>query len=50
MDFIKNELKAMDTTAVTICMENKTPILAFGLGGGSIMKALSGENIGTWIK
>lgn len=50
MDFIKSELKAMDTTAVTICMENKTPILAFGLGGGSIMRALCGEKIGTWIK
>ena len=50
MDFIKSELNAMDTTAVTICMENKTPILAFGLGGGSIMRALCGEKIGTWIK
>lgn len=50
MDFIKGELKAMDTTAVTICMENKTPILAFGLGDGSIMRALKGEDIGTWIR
>ena len=50
MDFIKNELHAMDTTAVTICMENKTPILAFGLGDGSIIKAVKGEDIGTWIR
>ena len=50
MDFIKDELKAMDTTAVTICMENKTPILAFGLGNGSILRAVAGESIGTIIK
>ena len=50
MDFIKGELKAMDTTAVTICMENKTPILAFGLGDGSIIRAINGEDIGTWIR
>ncbi len=50
MDFISHELKAMDTTAVTICMENKTPILAFGLDDSSIIKAINGEDIGTWIK
>ncbi len=50
MDFISNKLKAMDTTAVTICMENKTPILAFGLDDNSIIRAINGENIGTWIK
>lgn len=50
MEFISHELKAMDTTAVTICMENKTPILAFGLDDGSIIKAINGENIGTWIR
>ena len=50
MDFIKSELHAMDTTAVTICMENNTPILAFGLGDGSILKAVCGEETGTWIR
>lgn len=51
MDFIQKNLKAMDTTAVTICMENKIPILAFGLDGeNSIVRAVSGEKIGTIIK
>ena len=50
MDFISHELKAMDTTAVTICMENKMPILAFGLDDSSIIRAMNGEDIGTWIK
>lgn len=51
IDFIKQGLKAMDTTAVTICMENKTPILAFGLNEkNAIVRAASGECMGTWIR
>ena len=52
LDFIKQELKAMDTAAVAICMENKTPILAFGLDEkDSLVRAVSGdEDLGTWIK
>lgn len=52
LDFIKQELKAMDTAAVAICMENKTPILAFGLDEkDSLVRAVSGdEGLGTWIK
>ena len=49
-DFIAQGLKAMDTTAVTICMENNTPILAFGLNEkDSIKRAVMGEEIGTII-
>ena len=51
IDFINRGLKAMDTTAVTICMENKTPILAFGLDEeNAIVRVCSGEEIGTWIR
>lgn len=52
LDFIKQELKAMDTAAVAICMENKTPILAFGLDEkDSLVRAVSGdEDLGTWIR
>lgn len=51
IDFITQGLKAMDTAAVTICMENKTPILVFGLNEkNSIVRVLNGENLGTWIK
>lgn len=51
MDFISRGLKAMDTTAVTICMENKTPILAFGLGEeNAIVRVVTGEDLGTWIR
>ena len=51
LDFIKQELKAMDTAAVAICMENKTPILAFGLDEkDSLVRAIQGEELGTWIR
>ncbi len=51
LDFISQELKAMDTAAVAICMENKTPILAFGLNEkDSIKRVVLGEEIGTWIR
>ncbi len=51
MDFIKSELKAMDTTAVTMCMEMNVPILAFGLDEkDAIVSAVKGEDLGTWIR
>lgn len=50
LDYIKTGLKAIDSSAVTLCMENKIPIVAFGLiGDDSIIKASNGENIGTLI-
>lgn len=50
VDFIKKGLTAMDTSAVTLCMDNKIPVLAFGLSEeNSIIRAVSGEKIGTLI-
>ena len=50
IDVITNGLQAMDTTSVTLCMENDIPILVFGLSEeGSIMRAVCGEKIGTII-
>ncbi len=50
-DFIAQGLKAMDTTAITICMENKIPVLAFGLfEENALTRAVSGDDIGTIIK
>ena len=51
MDFISEGLQAMDTTAVTLCMENNIPILAFALNEeNSIVRAVNGEKIGTIIR
>ena len=50
-DYIAQGLKAMDTTAITICMENAIPVLAFGLfEKDALVRAVSGEEIGTLIK
>ena len=50
LDFISKGLKAMDTTAITICMENKIPVLAFGLDEeDSLVRAVTGQKIGTLI-
>ncbi len=50
-EFIEKGLRAMDTTAITICMENQIPVLAFGLfEDNALMRAVTGEKIGTLIK
>lgn len=51
MQSISEGLGVMDTTAITLCMENHIPILVFALNEqDSIKRAVSGENIGTIIK
>jgi len=51
MNVISKKLKAMDTTSITMCMENNLPIIAFSiLEKGNIKKAITGEKIGTLIK
>jgi uridylate kinase len=51
MQIISEKLAVMDSTAVTLCMENKMPIYIFALNeNNSIEKALMGEKIGTRIE
>lgn len=51
MQVIEKGLSAMDTTAITLCMENKIPIVAFALNEkNSILRASQGENVGTIIR
>ena len=51
MQVISEKLAVMDTTAITLCMENNIPILVFALNEeDSIKKALIGEKIGTVIE
>ena len=51
IDVIKKGLNAMDTTAISLCMENKIPVVAFALSEeDSIVKAVNGEKIGTIIQ
>lgn len=50
-DYIQKGLTALDTTAVSLCMDNKITIIAFGLNEeNSIVRVVSGEKIGTVIE
>ena len=50
MDAIRRRLRVMDTTALTLCMENKMPIVVFNLRRkGNIARAVSGDSVGTHI-
>ncbi len=41
----------MDTTAISLCMENKLPITVFNfMKQGNLKKVVCGQNIGTLIK
>jgi len=43
-------LQVMDTTALSLCMDNRLPIIVFNLQAeGSVERAISGEHIGTLI-
>lgn len=49
-DCITRQLKVMDSTAFSLCMDNHIPIVIFDLGpAGNITKALRGECIGTVV-
>lgn len=51
MEVISRGLKAMDTTAITMCMENNIPIVVFSLmQKDSMRNAILGHNTGTIIK
>lgn len=41
----------MDSTAASLCMDNKIPLIVFGLNkSGNIKKVIMGEKIGTLVK
>ncbi|MFI5054959.1 MAG: UMP kinase [Actinomycetota bacterium] len=49
-DFLREGYGVMDATAVSLCMENKLPILVFNLRDeGNIRRVVTGEHIGTVI-
>jgi uridylate kinase len=52
MEAIKRQLKVMDTTAFTLCMENNLPVIVFNLyKKGNLLKVLNGKtDVGTVIK
>jgi uridylate kinase len=50
LDVITRGLKIMDTTAISLCMDNSLPLIVFALEpAGSMLKALEGEHVGTVV-
>lgn len=51
IDVLKKGLKVMDATAVSLCMDNKLPIVVFDLTKkGNIKRVVLGEKIGTVVR
>ncbi len=50
LQVLERQLKVMDTTAISLCMDNKLPIVVFNLRlPGNIRKVVLGEPIGTTV-
>jgi uridylate kinase len=49
LEAIERGLRVMDTTALSLCMDNGVPIHVFELAEGNIVRVASGERIGTIV-
>jgi uridylate kinase len=50
LEAIERGLKVMDTTALSLCLDNKMPIHVFKMTGDNIVRVLSGERVGTVVR
>jgi uridylate kinase len=50
LQVLERQLRVMDTTAISLCMDNRLPIVVFNLrAAGSIRKVVMGEPVGTTV-
>ena len=49
IDVLNRNLKVMDSTAISLCMDNRLPIVVFNMKGNNIVRILSGEDVGTLV-
>ena len=50
IEVLNRELKVMDSTAISLCMDNQLPIIVFNImEKGNIKRVVSGESIGTLV-
>lgn len=51
IEVLNRGLQVMDSTAISLCMDNKLPIMTFDMTQpGNVLKAILGENIGTIVE
>jgi uridylate kinase len=50
LDVLQRRLEVMDSTAISLCMDNKLPIVVFDLGDrGALKRVVAGEAVGTLV-
>ena len=49
LEAIERGLKVMDTTALSLCMDNQLPIYVFALADGNIRRVVDGQRVGTIV-
>ena len=51
LDILNKDLKVMDSTATSLCRDNKIPLVVFGIDDpDNIVRIIKGEKIGTLVK
>ncbi len=51
LDVLNQKLQVMDSTAITLCMDNKIPIIVFSMKpSGNIKRVFCGEQVGTTVQ
>src|SRR5581483_1600396 len=51
LDVLSQKLKVMDSTAISLCMDNQLPVLVFNmLVPGNLRRVMVGEDIGTIVR
>ena len=51
LEVLKRRLKVMDTTAISLCMDNNLPIVVFNLNKpGNLLRLIRGERVGTLVQ
>lgn len=51
LDVLKKQLKVMDATAISLCMDHQIPIIVFNLKKkGNIRRVIQGEKVGTKVR
>ncbi|MGH7731709.1 MAG: UMP kinase [Candidatus Eiseniibacteriota bacterium] len=50
LDILNQGLKVMDSTAISLCMDNRLPLIIFNVGvRGNLMRVVEGEAVGTRV-
>jgi uridylate kinase len=51
LDILNRGLKVMDSTAISLCMDNRLPLVVFNVGQrGNLLRLVRGEPVGTLVK